>query len=79
MTVAVRLRAARHEVRCGECRVTWKSWAQRLLGFRAGYSPGTHLPTDAELDKLEAAGCDDRMIQRIVDQRFEQHGWAGES
>lgn len=30
------------------------------------------LPTDAEIDELEAAGCDERMIQRIVDQRFAQ-------
>ena len=25
------LRAAAHELRCRECRVTWRSWAARLL------------------------------------------------
>lgn len=34
------LRAAWHELNCRECRVTWKSWAQRLLGDRRGYTPG---------------------------------------
>lgn len=34
-----RLRAARHELRCAECRVTWKSWAQRLAGIGAGFTP----------------------------------------
>jgi hypothetical protein len=33
------LRAARHELRCWECRVTWKSWLQRLLGISKGYTP----------------------------------------
>lgn len=36
------LRAALHELRCAECRVTWKSWAQRLVGIKAGYSPAAH-------------------------------------
>lgn len=31
-----------------------------------------NLPTDDELDALEAAGVDDRLIQRMVDQRFAQ-------
>lgn len=35
-----RLRAARHELRCRECRVTWGSWLGRLLGMRSAYSPG---------------------------------------
>jgi hypothetical protein len=26
------LRAAVHEMRCRECRVTWRSWLARLLG-----------------------------------------------
>lgn len=30
------------------------------------------LPTDAEIDELEAAGCDDRMIERIVDGAIER-------
>lgn len=33
------LRAALHEVRCRECRVTWTSWAQRLAGMRRGMAP----------------------------------------
>lgn len=35
----VSLSAALHETRCRECRVTWKSWAQRLFGIKSGYSP----------------------------------------
>ena len=35
----VRVRAALHEVRCLECRVTWLSWAQRALGLEAGFVP----------------------------------------
>lgn len=27
----LRFRAAAHEVRCAECRVTWSSWAARLV------------------------------------------------
>ena len=42
-TIATRIRrrlgAGVHELRCTECRVTWKSWAQRLLGDRRGYRP----------------------------------------
>jgi len=33
------LKAAKHELRCRECRVTWTSWLQRLFGIKAGYSP----------------------------------------
>ena len=33
------LMAAAHELRCWECRVSWPSWAQRLVGMRRGYSP----------------------------------------
>jgi hypothetical protein len=35
----LRLRAARHELRCWECRVTWRSLFQRLAGIKAGYTP----------------------------------------
>lgn len=35
----MRLKAAAHETQCHECRVTWTSWAQRLLGISRGYSP----------------------------------------
>jgi hypothetical protein len=33
-----RHRAAVHELRCAECRVTWTSWAARLLHL-GGMSP----------------------------------------
>lgn len=33
-----RLRAAAHEIRCDECRVTWYSWILRLL-FIGGMKP----------------------------------------
>lgn len=36
---ALRVRAAGHELRCRECRVTWKSWAGRLVGDRRAYRP----------------------------------------
>lgn len=29
---SLRMRAAAHEVRCAECRVSWRSWWQRLTG-----------------------------------------------
>lgn len=33
-----RVRAAVHELRCRECRVTWRSWLARLLGV-GGMAP----------------------------------------
>jgi len=30
--MSLRIRAALHEIRCIECRVTWRSWLARLLG-----------------------------------------------
>lgn len=38
------LRAALHETRCIECRVTWRSWVQRLLGIKRGYAPAPPYP-----------------------------------
>ena len=35
----VRIDAARHELRCRKCRVTWRSWWQRLSGDAEGYAP----------------------------------------
>lgn len=35
----LRVRAAVHELDCIECRVTWHSWLQRLVGDRRGHSP----------------------------------------
>jgi hypothetical protein len=37
-----RLVAALHELRCHECRVTWRSWLARLVGLRSGYAPKGH-------------------------------------
>jgi hypothetical protein len=34
-----RLEAAQHEIHCRECRVTWKSWLQRLIGDKRGMTP----------------------------------------
>lgn len=34
----IRLRAVVHELRCRECRVTWRSWLARLLGV-GGMAP----------------------------------------
>lgn len=34
-----RTKAAWHELSCWECRVSWGSWIQRLLGLKAGYTP----------------------------------------
>lgn len=35
----LRYRAASHELRCSECRVTWISWLQRLVGDPRGMAP----------------------------------------
>lgn len=32
-------RAAAHEIRCRECRVTWRSWLLRLVGVHGGFTP----------------------------------------
>lgn len=37
----LRFRAAWHELRCWECRVTWRSWFQRVIGDPRGMTPGT--------------------------------------
>lgn len=34
-----RYRAAYHEARCPECRVTWRSWVLRLFNVKAGFAP----------------------------------------
>lgn len=36
---ATRLRAAVHELRCAECRVTWRSWFLRLFNRDSGFAP----------------------------------------
>jgi hypothetical protein len=37
--VSTRWRAAWHELRCRECRVTWRSWLLRVLSWPAGMEP----------------------------------------
>jgi len=37
--IRLRFRAAIHEIACGECRVTWLSWLQRLAGIQRGFTP----------------------------------------
>jgi hypothetical protein len=37
--IKLRVRAAIHELRCWECRVTWTSWLQRLVGIERGMTP----------------------------------------
>lgn len=37
--IPTRLKAAWHELSCWECRVTWLSWVQRLLGMKRGFTP----------------------------------------
>jgi phage baseplate assembly protein gpV len=39
MKMPLRLQAALHEIRCQQCRVTWISWLQRLIGDKRGMSP----------------------------------------
>lgn len=35
----IHVRASLHELRCRECRVTWGSWLERLVGLKRGCSP----------------------------------------
>jgi hypothetical protein len=37
--LSLRLRAASHELRCAECRVSWRSWWRRIIGDLRGYNP----------------------------------------
>ena len=37
--VMLHFEAALHELRCDECRVTWRSWLQRLVGDPRGMTP----------------------------------------
>jgi len=39
VSIRLRRKAAWHELRCLECRVTWTSWWQRLTGDGRGYAP----------------------------------------
>lgn len=48
------IQAAYHELRCVECRVTWKSWLQRLTGNKKGFSPKPTIKQIAKNEKLIA-------------------------
>ena len=61
-TLGCRLRAARHELRCWECRVTWTSWAQRLAGMKRGYTP--RLPKQQRALVERARRAED-LIERV--------------
>jgi hypothetical protein len=51
----LRLKAAWHELSCWECRVTWTSWAQRLMGVKRGYSPRMSRLNRALVDRARRA------------------------
>lgn len=38
--ISLTVKAARHELRCAECRVTWSSWLLRIFGCESGFTPG---------------------------------------
>lgn len=68
------LKAAMHEVRCGECRVTWRSWWRRLNNDSRGFDPMGDVPlvkslrTDVAIlrAELRATGLADEQIDRIL-------------
>lgn len=60
-----RLNAARHELACIECRVTWSSWAQRLIGLRRGHTPRIS-PARIERNKAIIAKRAERKYGGIV-------------
>jgi hypothetical protein len=36
---AISYRVAWHELRCAQCRVSWKSWLRRVIGDPRGMDP----------------------------------------
>lgn len=50
-----RLKAALHELRCWECRVTWTSWTQRLIGIKRGHTPNLSKRGRALVQRAELA------------------------
>lgn len=40
-SVILRLRAAAHEIRCRECRVTWASLFGRIFNIKSSWTPTT--------------------------------------
>lgn len=54
-TLGCTVRAALHELRCWECRVTWTSWAQRLVGLKRGYTPKLSKQQRALVERAQRA------------------------
>lgn len=44
------MRSRLHELRCIECRVTWKSWVQRCLHMPAGHTP---IPSRRQVERVK--------------------------
>lgn len=42
VSLLLRLRAAKHELSCTECRASWKSCRRRVLGDHRGFEPLRH-------------------------------------
>jgi hypothetical protein len=61
----LRVRAAIHELRCWECRVTWRSWIRRLIGDSRGYAP------------LGACTCAEPLRVGAIPEPCRLHGWSG--
>lgn len=61
------LRAALHELRCWECRVTWTSWAQRLIGINRGYTPHLSKQHRAMIERAQKAEIEASQARVIVD------------
>ena len=63
-TLGRTVRAALHELRCWECRVTWTSWAQRLVGMKRGHTPKLPKQQRALVERARRA---EDVIERIRD------------
>jgi hypothetical protein len=68
MSSAIRLKAALHEMRCWECRVTWRSWAQRIIGMKRGFTPKLSKPQRALVDRAAKADAEVEKMRWRLDQ-----------
>lgn len=66
-----RLRAAIHELRCTQCRVTWKSWLQRLLGDHRGMTPKRPAPGLPEM--RVGMGLDQALFLELLSMLVDEH------
>lgn len=64
------LKAAAHELRCWECRVTWTSWAQRLVGLKRGYSPKMSKRERALVERARRAEDTVERIRKLTEQPY---------